>query len=153
MQLAPSDELVLVSGIPPIRARKVKYFEDKRLSSRVVPPPALRVASARESNGTPVTGDDWANVSAALPVQDGRFADKSIGDPDSTDDFANGGIRREPALPEHEAIAPEVTKRCTEFDFADDAEDHDVVSAKAMNQNLPAIARQATLDPADGLGM
>ena len=31
MQLPPADELVLVSGVPPIRAKKVRYFEDIRL--------------------------------------------------------------------------------------------------------------------------
>ena len=31
MQLPPSDELVLVSGIPPIRAQKTRYYQDIRL--------------------------------------------------------------------------------------------------------------------------
>src|SRR5437899_5169375 len=39
MQLPPEDELVLVSGVPPIRARKARYFEDPRLTERVLPPP------------------------------------------------------------------------------------------------------------------
>ena len=39
MQLPPEDELVLVSGCPPIRAKKARYFEDKRLSERIMPPP------------------------------------------------------------------------------------------------------------------
>ena len=30
MQLPPEDELVLVSGVPPIRAKKVRYFRDAR---------------------------------------------------------------------------------------------------------------------------
>ena len=38
MQLAPSDELVLVSGVPPIRAKKARYYEDIRLTERVLPP-------------------------------------------------------------------------------------------------------------------
>src|SRR5439155_19391292 len=32
MQLPPTDELVLVSGVPPIRAKKARYFEDARLT-------------------------------------------------------------------------------------------------------------------------
>ena len=39
MQLPPEDELVLVSGVPPIRAKKARYFEDPRLTERVLPPP------------------------------------------------------------------------------------------------------------------
>lgn len=40
MQLPVSEELVLVSGCPPIRARKARYFEDPRLQTRVSPPPS-----------------------------------------------------------------------------------------------------------------
>ena len=31
MQLPPDDELVLVSGVPPIRAKKLRYYEDRQL--------------------------------------------------------------------------------------------------------------------------
>ena len=41
MQLPPGDELVLVSGIPPIRAWKARHYEDRRLESRILPPPVL----------------------------------------------------------------------------------------------------------------
>ena len=40
----------------------------------------------------------------------------------SAEDLANGGIRREPELPEHEAIAPEVETK-SEFAFADEEAD------------------------------
>ena len=45
MQLPPEDELVLVSGVPPIRAKKARYFEDPRLTERVLPPPILQARS------------------------------------------------------------------------------------------------------------
>ena len=41
MQLPPTDELVLVSGLAPIRAQKLRYFEDRNFNTRVTPPPAL----------------------------------------------------------------------------------------------------------------
>jgi type IV secretion system protein VirD4 len=41
MQLPASDELVLVSGLPPIRAKKLRYYEDRNFSSRLLPAPAL----------------------------------------------------------------------------------------------------------------
>src|ERR1700733_1227503 len=41
MQLPASDEIVLVSGCPPIRAKKVRYYQDKQLARRVVAPPPL----------------------------------------------------------------------------------------------------------------
>jgi type IV secretion system protein VirD4 len=69
------------------------------------------------------------------------------------DDPANGGIRREPALPEHEAIASEEAKPTPEFAVLEDEPDDDAVRARALNQNLRGLARQAALDPDDDLGM
>ena len=34
MQLPPDDEIVMVAGVPPIRAKKARYFEDWRLGYR-----------------------------------------------------------------------------------------------------------------------
>src|SRR3569623_1492050 len=41
MQLPPTDELVLVAGTPPIRATKLRYYEDGTFKVRVLPPPVL----------------------------------------------------------------------------------------------------------------
>ena len=35
MQLPPTDELVLVSGLAPIRAKKLRYYEDRNFTARV----------------------------------------------------------------------------------------------------------------------
>ena len=69
------------------------------------------------------------------------------------DDLANGGIRREPALPEHEAIVSEQAKPAPEFAVLEDEPDDDAVRAKALNQNFRGLARQAALDPDDELGL
>jgi type IV secretion system protein VirD4 len=37
MQLPPDDELVLVAGTPPIRAKKLRYYEDRRFRARLLP--------------------------------------------------------------------------------------------------------------------
>ncbi len=34
MQLPPMDEIVMVAGTPPIRAKKVRYYEDRRFTER-----------------------------------------------------------------------------------------------------------------------
>ena len=39
MQLPPDDEIVMVAGVPPIRAKKARYFEDWRLAERILPAP------------------------------------------------------------------------------------------------------------------
>ena len=42
MQLPPDEELVLVSGCAPIRAKKARYFEDPEMQARILPPPKPR---------------------------------------------------------------------------------------------------------------
>lgn len=57
MQLPPADELVLVSGLAPIRARKLRYYEDRNFTARVLPAPALSgQAYADRPSPRP---DDW----------------------------------------------------------------------------------------------
>ena len=58
MQLAPTDELVLISGHPPIRAKKLRYYEDRRYTARVLPAPALDAAGYRDLPAA--RSDDWA---------------------------------------------------------------------------------------------
>jgi type IV secretion system protein VirD4 len=41
MQLPPHDELVLVSSLPPIRAKKLRYYEDANFTGRVLGVPEL----------------------------------------------------------------------------------------------------------------
>ena len=152
MQLPPSDELVLVSGIPPIRAHKTRYYQDIRLKSRVLPPPALTTASAGASGDRPAAhADDWTTLSPPEPAA--AAAGESVAGSLADDDPANGGIRREPALPEHEAIVSEQPKPNPEFAVLEDEPDDDAVRAKALNQNFRGLARQAALDPDDDLGM
>src|SRR5580700_1550358 len=57
MQLPAADELVLVSGIPPIRAKKARYYEDIRLAERLLPPSRPR---SQQSGNQP--SDDWSRL-------------------------------------------------------------------------------------------
>ena len=150
MQLPPTDELVLVSGIPPIRAHKARYYEDRRLKSRILPPPALIGGRAGTPGDRPAAqADDWTTLPNPAPVApaSGRPVAGSMMEADP----ANGGIRREPGLPEHEAIVPEQPARSSEFALLEEEPDDDVVPTKAMS--FRAVARQAALDPDDGLGL
>ena len=56
MQLPPSDEIVMMSGTHPIRAKKARYFEDRRLAERILPPPTLG------SPQTAMKSDDWSTL-------------------------------------------------------------------------------------------
>jgi len=145
MQLPPEDELVLVSGVPPIRARKARYFEDPRLTERVLPPPT---SSSHDRGGRAAT-DDWSQLPAA--------SNSNIAEPVSLSgarqSTANSGIRREPELPEHENIAPEALKPPPEFNFMEDERDGDAIRARVLRMNVPGLARQAAMDPGDGLDL
>ena len=69
----------------------------------------------------------------------------SEGDPD------NAGIRREPELPEHEEIVALPHPPDQEFDLLDDEPDVDAAKARAMRSRMRTVARQASLDPGDGI--
>jgi type IV secretory pathway TraG/TraD family ATPase VirD4 len=144
MQLPPGDELVLVSGVPPIRAKKARYFEDPRLTERVLAPPA-----ARERYGAHPP-DDWSQLPAPA-VSAGPEAHSS--GKKQSDDPANGGIRREPELPQHEEIVREPIKLKPEFTFGEEAPDDDAERARALRQQVRNLSRQGAMDPDDGLGL
>ena len=157
MQLPPADELVLVSGIPPIRAKKARYYEDAQLKNRVLPPPALTAAHAVTSGDRSVLqADDWTSHPIVDPCE--AAADGSAAGSLVKKDAANGGVRREPTLPGHEAIAPEIPKAVLEFgppddDGDDEVDDEAIRAKKMMNQSFHGVARQAVLDPDDDLGL
>ena len=152
MQLPPSDELVLVSGLYPIRARKVRYYEDRQLSARVLPAPPPALLDAAEPAADPRT-DDWASASAASERQAHPQEARQSASGDA--DAANAGIRREPELPAHEAVAPERAPPVREFEFGEDDEPDDEAAAKAraIGRQFATPIRQAPLDRDDGLAL
>ncbi|MDH0123903.1 conjugal transfer protein TraG [Brucella intermedia GD04153] len=141
MQLPPNEEIVMVAGTPPIRATKAKYFEDARLQERIVAPPELATAPAN----APAT-DDW---SGRVVTVGGHAGAASSGDDGG--DPANAGIRREPELLEHEEILPPPPSPAQEFELLDDEPDVDAAKANAMRARMRMVARQASLDPGDGI--
>jgi type IV secretion system protein VirD4 len=146
MQLPSAEELVLVSGMSPIRAGKVRYYEDPRFTHRVLPPPTEVSLSPGGAGGTP-SSDDW---SAVLPQSGSAAAEQAD---DGEEDSANGGIRREPMLPEHEAIAPEASVTTKEFADLEDEPDDEAVKARAVRRSMRTVARQAAMDPDDGIAL
>jgi type IV secretion system protein VirD4 len=141
MQLPHDDELVLVSGCNPIRAKKIRYFEDAQLTTRILPPP--RVASPGQSSAPEIsvaTAGEWEGAVIGAP---------SVS---STEDPANSGIRREPELPEHEEIVPEPRKVINEFEPDEDTDD-EVQRQRIMERNFGTVRQQTAIDPADDLGM
>jgi type IV secretion system protein VirD4 len=113
MQLSPSEAIVMVSGLHPVRARKVRYYEDPQLKSRILKP----------SCTDPVTAvarpDDWSGRTPSPPSAKLLAALKhKVRDP-------NGGIRREPELPQHEDVVVKAPLAENEFDAGPEEEDGD----------------------------
>ena len=139
MQLPPTDEIVMVAGTPPIRATKARYFEDSRFTERLLTPPDPAAGPA-----TNPSSDDWSSRLVAQKGDAQSMASGTEGDP------ANAGIRREPELPEHEEIVPPPSP-AREFDILDDEPDLDAAKARALRQRMRAVARQASMNPDDGI--
>lgn len=143
MQLPPTDEIVMVAGTPPIRAKKARYYEDHRFTERVLTPPDP--AKSGRSSRT----DGWSALTPQAPdaVLLGEIQK-------AEQDAANSGLRREPELPDHVAIAKEATDPRPAEEFAavlDDESDDAVRQARILHQQMRGIARQVSLDPNDGM--
>jgi len=147
MQLPPDDELVLVSGCSPIRARKARYFEDARFRERVIPPAPLGDAAELQNTRS----DDWSKLK--LPTADPAGSEPIVRHPDTINDQANSGVRREPELPQHEEVLPDQGPPKAEFDFADEEADDEVQRASTLRRQVDDLARQAAMDPGDDLGL
>ncbi|GAN75817.1 conjugal transfer protein TraG [Acidisphaera rubrifaciens] len=144
MQLPHEDELVLVSGCQPIRAKKARYYEDAELKARILRPPDLSGHSLdtprAKTNPTDAYGD-WEGAVIVRPHQT------------DTEDPANGGIRREPELPEHEDIAPAAPRAVNEFELIDEDAEDEPQRQRILQRTMSAVARQVSLDPADDMRM
>lgn len=141
MQFPATDEIVMVAGLPPIRAKKARYYEDIRFTERIAAPP-----DPTKSN-PPQKHNAWAGCIVKPITQPDRDAEAS------SEDAANAGIRRQPDLPEHEEVVPppKEPKASREFDLLEDDADEPAKQARAFRQQSRQIAQQASLDPKDGI--
>lgn len=139
MQLPPDDEIVMLSGLPPIRAKKTKYYTDPALQGRVVPPP-----ESESSEEGIAHEDDWKS----LPKPELWFMDdEELSDGEEAD--SDGAVRRNPELSDHDAVVPKPEPK-SEFAFDDgepESEDS-IVQRRAFT-----LARQASLNPNDGIDL
>jgi type IV secretion system protein VirD4 len=143
MQLSPSEEIVMISGVHPVRARKVRYYEDPQFQHRILKP-SLMVPGSFATQP-----DDWSTRTPIPPSQELLAVLK----PKTRD--ANGGHRREPELPQPDELV--ITSPCAETEFdahPDDSDgDADAVQARALNGSMQGLARAVSLDPDDKMGL
>jgi type IV secretion system protein VirD4 len=67
LQLGREEALVLVSGLPPIRARKLKYYTDRNFLDRRLTAP--RLSTGRYADVPPSRPDDWSGLTRATHPQ------------------------------------------------------------------------------------
>jgi type IV secretion system protein VirD4 len=140
MQLPPSDEIVMVAGIPPIRAKKARYYEDTRFKERVLSPPDLKRLDQ-------LRPDDWNSLPIpARPKIDDAPAEAAAEDEDPTE-----SERR--LQHELHRVKPVEKKKPIENEFEppDDTDEDDAVRNRQMARQMQGFARQVSLDPDDGM--
>ncbi len=145
LQLPETDEIVMLSGSPPIKAKKARYYADPRLQARILPPPATGDWSNENASA-----DDWTGLPPVAAPS--KPKSKAAAKPDP----ANGGLRIEPELPEEQAVVPikRERKRANEFDFGNrDSAPDDAARADRLRARMLGNARQVSLNPNDGIDL
>jgi type IV secretion system protein VirD4 len=132
MQLPATDELVMVAGLAPIRAKKLRYYEDRTFTARVLPAPVL--ATGGYVDAPAPRANDWGDF-ARLP--DVRLAHAE----DSQATVEDGGLQQE----RHPGIEPAPARQepPKKLDLPDlDRDDPDAAADKtAMDRVRTALVR------------
>ncbi|MBB4383326.1 conjugal transfer protein TraG [Bradyrhizobium sp. SBR1B] len=142
MQLPPSDEIVMMSGLHPIRAKKARYYEDRRFQERILAPPVLTKPNCSRP-------DDWS--SRPLPPRPTAAA-ASADDECDTEDPKTADRRQQPELARDPVERREPIDNDFASEFADELEE-DAPRIGRLNDMMQGVARQAALDPGDDLGL
>ncbi|MBK7251464.1 MAG: Conjugal transfer protein TraG [Anaerolineales bacterium] len=143
MQLPPDEAVVMVSGHLPIKARKLRYYQDANFTRRVLPPPVLfpdRYADVPDSRP-----DDWSGLATPPTPTVPVVGDAASGDTDE------GGLRRQVELSEGDAFNPEFEPLGSDLALLDDDDDLPLSMPSQFDPRLQRAARLAALDPDDGI--
>ncbi len=136
MQLPATDELVLVSGLSPIRACKLRYFEDPTFSERVVAPP--KPSDGPYADRPTLLPDDWTGKT--------RHFDERLASQEREDDQADaGGLeqQRQPATPDESPVKEPEAGAVNSLNLDDHDADPAGDSQVMDTARAPAIARNA----------
>ena len=135
MQLPAADELVLISGLAPIRASKLRYFEDCNFTARLAPAPMLR--HGVHADRPAPRSNDWGSFARRM---DKRLELAAVAEDASED----GGRQqqRHPGFPE--AIADKRDEIDSTVDAAADDDVDAATDQRAMDQARgPTVAARA----------
>lgn len=143
MQLPSDEAVVMLSGLAPIRAKKLRYFTDTNFQSRVLPAPRLQ--PGRYADAPAPRADDWSDLDVPVVV------DASPAGLTDDETFEDGGPRRQPELaelahlPDHDELASDLLLL--------DEDDIPTPFPTQPDPRLQRVARLATLDPDDGIAL
>ncbi len=143
MQLPPADEIVMVAGTPPIRAKKARYFDDARFLERVLSPPKLKPET--------IAPDDWSR----LPLPDRPEVDPTpiVGLDEDGNDPTGSERRQQPELSQKKSIEKKPPLNDEFGDRLSVAPDENVLRNNQMNRMRRQAARQASIDPFNDMKM
>lgn len=160
MELPADEEIVMVAGAHPIRAKKIRYYEDRQLASRIIAEP-----DADASTEGPCKPDDWSGDHEVAPCAQrmtALAADRAKPEPPAS---AQGQDEAEasPAdlQPQHEAepridLVPDGRSgklRENEFDGHCEASDEEAARNLQISREQARSIAQTPLDRSDGLDM
>ncbi|OYY90792.1 MAG: conjugal transfer protein TraG [Sphingomonas sp. 28-66-16] len=144
MQLPATDELVLISGVAPIRAQKLRYYADANFTSRVLPAPVLRDGPYADCPKS--RANDWGRTRSA---RDARLAKAEEVAPSDED----GGMQqqRHPGHPEDAQPKP-AEQEPAQLQLAIDDDSDGAAEKRAMDQarGLTPAGRAYGLDQGAG---
>ena len=136
MQLPPDDAVVMISGAPPIKAKKLRYYEDANFTERTGAPPSAPMLPASRP-------DDWASdcrrTGRRLANDDAALS--SAGDEGGREPQLTPGLEDAERKIEEDNEKPD--RELSEEDFADSAGDH------ARKESAERVRRAAALDRVD----
>jgi type IV secretion system protein VirD4 len=144
MQLPPADELVLVSGIAPIRAKKLRYYEDSNFTTRVSPTPVLSESGFRDRPKPRL--DDWGGQIRGLHADLEAAADERAGDSED-----EGGLQRQlnPGLGEKEVARPDPVEATVDLGIDDDTDPAADKSAIDRARPLDTVGQAHAMNEGD----
>ncbi|MGE0181665.1 MAG: conjugal transfer protein TraG [Parvularculaceae bacterium] len=133
MQLPGDEAIALVSGVAPIRAKKLKYYADANFSARRLPAASIVAQDGVYPDAPPARADDWSGI-AAEPDKRLNQPWFDLVKPPASDD--EGGPAQAPSLDP----APTRTPQAVEPEREAEEPSEDILVA----QRLKALTREAT---------
>ncbi len=136
MQLPADDAIVLTAGALPVRAKKLKYFDDANFTARCIAPPAISGSPDAYPDRPEQRGDDWSSAPAPINIGLGH-SDVDEHSPKSVCDEGGHALK-----PEFEAPKPQ--QETTPVPSVELSEgDEDPAAARRLRELSRETARRA----------